>query len=409
MTLFKRLFSCFIITALFCVYNVHAAPVAVYLTWQHDPATTMTVQWISVPTDENDSVTFKQANECDWHLLRGTHFAMPEKEPYLIHRVELTNLTPNTDYIFRTPDGERRYRFHTMSNDPQEEIRFVVGGDMYHDSIDALAETNRAAAATNPHFALLGGDIAYTCDGSTIKKTPKKERWMEWLTVWSNTMITPEGKLIPFLPVIGNHDVNGGHNQTPEQAAFFHALFAMPGEQGYNVIDFGKQMSIVILDSGHTRPVKGAQTDWLREVLNERQDVPHKFAIYHVPAYPSYRNYKDEYHVAIRNNWVPLFEQYGLAAAFENHDHAYKRTHLICNNEVDEEKGILYIGDGAWGISKPRKPEKPSNLWYLAVSAQVRHFVYVTVRGDQRVFTAIDHKGEVIDTYTSKARTQALK
>lgn len=44
---------------------------------------------------------------------------------------------------------------------------------------------------------------------------------------------------------------------------------------------------------------------------------------------------------------APLFEEYELTAAFENHDHTYKRTHRIRDGWWIP-RGVLYLGDGAW-------------------------------------------------------------
>lgn len=52
-------------------------------------------------------------------------------------------------------------------------------------------------------------------------------------------------------------------------------------------------------------------------------------AIYHVPAYPSARSFTGRTQSMIRKHWVPLFEKSTMNLAFENHDHAYKRTYPI--------------------------------------------------------------------------------
>ena len=43
---------------------------------------------------------------------------------------------------------------------------------------------------------------------------------------------------------------------------------------------------------------------------------------------------------------MPLFDNYHLTAAFEHHDHAFKRTHLLRANQTDPG-GTLYLGDGS--------------------------------------------------------------
>jgi hypothetical protein len=374
-------------------------PISVYLTWQRDPSTTMVVQWITGLDRTTDRIEYRKKSETDWKGVAGTHVQMPDKWPYLIHRVELEALEPKTVYEFRAGSDSKVFAFRTMPAEHSEPITFVVGGDIYHDGIQFVEQTNRQAAKLNPHFALLGGDIAYADDrkGANSKKIP---RWLEWLASWKNQMVTSDGLLIPMIAVIGNHDTFGRFNQTVEKAPYFYSFFAMPGPQGYNVLDFGRYLSIVILDSGHTHPISGKQTDWLRETLKNRTKIRHKFAIYHVSSYPSVRKFEGKHNAPIRHYWHPVFEEFGIQAVFEHHDHTYKRTFPIRNGKVDP-KGVVYLGDGAWGVAKPRTPRKPLSAWYLAKTASARHFIAVKVHPDgHRYFTAIDHQGMVIDEYT---------
>lgn len=393
-------------------------PIAVYLTWQHNPESTMTVQWITHSDRKKDTVEFQQLDESEWHKAKGSHQALPGPYDYIVHCVELTGLEPFTNYRFRTGRDAAIYKFRTMPADASVPITFVVGGDMYHDTLELLENTNRAAAKTDPMFAMVGGDICYAGDRMGIMSesiqswadwmlgkfmTERRKRWIDWLSAWKSQMVTSDGRLIPMVPTIGNHDVNGRFNKTPKDAEYFYILFAMPGKSGYNVLDFGDYMSIFILDSDHTHPIHGKQSRWLNAALEERLHVTHKFALYHVPAYPSVRKFDYKYSARIRKYWVPLFEQYGLTAAFEHHDHDYKRTFPISNGMVDS-KGVLYLGDGAWGVEKPRTRRATKPLpWYIAKIAPERHFIHVTIKGNTRRFTAISPDGYVIDeTVSSK-------
>jgi hypothetical protein len=260
----------------------------------------------------------------------------------------------------------------------------------------------------------VGGDLAYAADrislfpekmqswmdwvlSSLDVKTEKRLRWIEWLVAWKNDMVTPEGILIPMIPAIGNHDVNGGYAKTAKDAAYFHLLFAFPGKQGFNVINFDDYLSIVVLDTGHTNPIGGQQTHWLYHTLREHNTATHKFALYHVPAYPSFRNYSNKRSAAIRHYWVPLFDYYNINAAFEHHDHAYKRTFPLRNGKI-EPRGMLFLGDGAWGVEVPRIPKTTAERWYLEKTSASRHFILVTLEGSKRFYTAIDYKGNIIDT-----------
>ena len=363
-------------------------PPAVYLTWQHDPTTTMTVRWHSVEARE-DVVQYQRVGEQHWRTIIGSHHPMPFSDR-TVHAAELTGLEPGTDYRFRFGENSVAFTFRTMPRDPRRPIRFVVGGDTM-EPLDLLDEgfedTCRLAAKQDPLFAVIGGDIAYANASPKLVK-----RWYRWLAGWKKHMVTSDGRLIPLLVAIGNHEVQGQYEQTPEQAPYFYSIFATSDQRAHYVLDFGRYMALIVLDSEHTHAIDGAQTEWLRRTLAERQDVPHVFAAYHIPAYPSVRNFGGRVGAKIREHWVPVFERFGVDVAFEHHDHAYKRTHPIRNNGIERE-GVLYLGGGAWGVM----PRRPQENWYLAKTASTRHFILVKIDERNRSFLAIDGEGQIID------------
>jgi hypothetical protein len=211
-------------------------------------------------------------------------------------------------------------------------------------------------------------------------------------------MVAPDGRLIPLLVTIGNHEVAGGYATSNAAALQFYSLFAMPGQRGYAALDFGRYMSIILLDSSHTNPIEGDQTDWLKDVLSARDKTQtHLFAFYHTPAYPSHRVMSTRYSKAIRANWVPLFERYGVDVAFEHHDHTFKRSHLIKSDKIDPA-GVLYLGDGAWG-KEVRPVHPPGKMWYLARAESVGHFWATTIHGESRLHRAFDYQGNCFDVY----------
>lgn len=388
----------------FCLFVLICCPChgglpsdTLFLTWQKDPTTTMTIQWLSVPDQEDDHVEYHAEGEFEWRQAKGVHFPFPLVSTYVFHRTELTNLLPDTLYRFKIADSSQEYLFRTMPAYLSKPIHFVVGGDMYHDEIDIMTTTSKQAAKKNPHFAVLGGDIAYAVK-SRFNSNQSVQKWLEWVKAWHQTMVTEAERLIPVVSAIGNHDIVGHYNQTAEQAKGFFCLFPMPGTQGYNVLDLGNYLSLFILDSGHSNPIGGAQTHWLKNALESRSKIPHKLAVYHVPAYPSVRPFHTVQCTAIRHHWVPLFEAAGMQMAFEHHDHAYKRTYPLIKNKV-QTNGTVYIGDGAWGVEKPRTHRSDKKPFYLAKFAPVRHFLFVTLGEKEQQVLSINDQGHVIDEY----------
>jgi acid phosphatase type 7 len=247
-------------------------------------------------------------------------------------------------------------------------------------------------------------------------------RWYEFFDAYMNTLISDDGRAIPILVTLGNHETVSGYWLRDERfpdhleeyrqddetrsilAPYFFKFFAMPGQPGYNVLDFGDYMSFILLDSDHANPVAGEQTEWLESTLIEREGIPHIFPIYHVTAYPSHRDFDHHRGIPgrIRENWVPLFEKYGVRIAFEKHDHTYKRTYPIRNNRIDPA-GITYIGDGAWGVST--RSGNSRDEWYIKQFASERHAIITTIHGQHQHVLTVNENGEVIDEYPRTAHS----
>ncbi|MDA0746942.1 MAG: metallophosphoesterase family protein, partial [bacterium] len=397
-------------------------PPAVYLSWRSDPTTTMVIRWHSLQSENRETlVLYRRTDEPDWHRATGSNHPMPHADR-TIHVVELTGLTPGSIYHFRPGENAVEFRFRTLPKTADEPLQFIVGGDTYgrtqwYNRLDPrdmfnlfrdeyyniMRKVNLQAARQNPVFVVIGGDITYS-EGHP----DRADRWYKWLTAWKEDMVTTDGVLIPIVPVIGNHEIlkntyrvdwpSGTPYNAASQAPYYYSLFIAPDPLGPRVLDFGNYMCFLLLDSGHTNFVS-AQKNWLTNTLTQRRNLPHKFAAYHVPAYPSYRSFDGSVSSAIREYWVPEFETYGLHAAFEHHDHTYKRTYPIRNNQPDPQ-GVLYLGDGAWG--RLRSPKDPEDRWYLAFTAKEYHFIVGTLHKKSRSFKAINEEGKVFDQYSEE-------
>jgi hypothetical protein len=386
-----------------------AEPIGLFLTFVDDPATSIVIDWHREPGEiGRDRLYWRPDGQTDWRSARGTQVAFPFSER-MIYRVFLDGLQPDTLHDFNFGEGSRAYRFHTLPATVDSPVRIVFGGDTRHEQ-EWMEATNRQALQTDPHLIVWGGDLAYA-DG----RADRIDRWYEWFAAIRNTLIHADGRVVPIIVGIGNHEVRGGtwRRQAAryatandlgalraELAPYFMSLFAFPGQPGFGAIDVGDYLSLLLLDSDHLNPVAGAQTEWLRLSLDARRERPWLIPVYHQPAWPSYRNVEGHSTREIRHNWVPLFEEAGVRVAMENHDHTYKRTEpLHAGSVVDHGEGIVYLGDGSWGV-RLREPLPAAETWYLAHSAAVRHLILLTIHNAQDAdITVIDENGVVIDTY----------
>lgn len=376
-----------LILALLLAHPVWSAPKFVYLTWQSEnTSTTMTVCFQTEGKARQPRVKLWSPQGTD-RTLQARTLQLRERR---VHFVELKDLKPDTVYSFRA--GDERFGWspkETFRTPPGGEgpFRFVVGGDMYRDP--DTVRLIRQAAKLNPHFALIGGDIAYA-DGILGRMS----FWDDWFRNWTDNARTPEGHLIPMVLAIGNHDVRGAFGQSPQQAPFYFGFFSQ-APKSYFHRRFGSLISLNVLDSGHAADHSGAQARWLGENLAQTNDFPYRLALYHVPCYPSHNDPRGPYSAAGRKAWVPLFDRYRLTAAFENHDHTLKRTHRLKGNKKNSE-GTLYLGDGCWG----RPPRKVYDSWYLARATSSPHVWRVDADSQKIRFRAVSPAGKVLDDYS---------
>jgi acid phosphatase type 7 len=402
-------------------------PDTLFLTWHTDPTTTMTVQWVGTQGETSDNRVFYRpamtafnaasmaASAATSASLVNTLGALndwqtqkPIAKPYpmtdfKVFRTELSKLHPGTTYEFRIGRHSPTYRFRTMPAKSTDVISFISGGDC---GVNAQTVANNIQAARQcPQFTVIGGDLGYD-NGKSVEVS------MAFLRNYSRHMVAPDGNLIPMIPCIGNHEVDGGYNKPRSKAPFFYALFdGLFPETGYNTLDFGEYLSLVLLDTGHTSKIGGEQADWLETTLKARKDHPNVMVVNHVPAYPSFRSAtstdkeKKGTGEDNRHYWVPLFEKYRVPVVLEHHDHTFKRTKPLIDSRADNN-GVLYLGDGSWG--RLRAAKSPEKLSYLATSGTEYHLSLHRIQGEERFHLALDSHGKVMDVSRTGQRKAGI-
>ena len=366
-------------------------PDTLFLTWHADPTTTMVIQWVGDEPDDCGRVVFYAADtDLGWSVVTTSTRPFPLTDR-TVFRAELTGLKPGTDYRFCLGRRSPVRRFRTMPAKATDSFTFVSGGDCGVN--EHVVNNNKVAAAQDPYFAVIGGDLAYD-NGTNPKAT------LDWLRNYSSTMTDARGRIIPMVVCVGNHEVKGGYGKPRTDAPLFFALFdGLYPELSYTALDFGAYLSLILLDTGHVAKIDGDQTDWLGKALKDRAGRQHLIAVQHVPCYPSFRPAEGTGGKAgtgdlQRKHWVPLYEKHAVDLVLEHHDHTFKRTHPLLGGRKDK-RGVLYLGDGSWG--KLRTAAKPESRDYLATASTTYHLTVHRLEGDDRFHMAVDEKGKIVD------------
>ncbi len=133
-----------------------------------------------------------------------------------------------------------------------------------------------------------------------------------------------------FLPVLGNHDW-----YTAGAQAYFD-YFTLPGNERYWEWRSGP-VHLFGLDSDTNEPdgttSDSVQGDWLQRKLGQ-SDAPWKIVLLHHAAYSSSSSHGNNPHM----QWP--FDEWGVDAVYQGHDHTFERLHL---------NGIPYIVEGTGG------------------------------------------------------------
>lgn len=316
--------------------------------------------------------------------------------PAVAWSAKITGLQPATRYKITLKDRcagkpNTGLFFATSPLDlPVEGLKFVTGGDMAHTQ-ELLNAMNAQCGRLDPYFALLGGDLAYA-NGSA------HHRWYWWLDSWRNHAVSPDGRIVPMVVVIGNHEVQPTEQGLSRDfAPLFHSLFPLPENNAAYSITFGDYLALVQLDSNHTQPIS-AQTDWLKSELTALESTPWLFVCYHKPTFGT--GVKPD-NTTIRNEWCPVFENHQVDAVFENDHHTLKRTTAVTSKgTADPVDGIPYFGDGAWGVETRPIPDSVNKLDYMAHSGSTNHLWLVELNKQKATLTAHSADGKTLDRTT---------
>lgn len=86
---------------------------SLFLTWQRDPTTKMTVQWVGEAVGAEDSgIAYAPLESKVWRAAQTLTHPFPATRLH-VYRCELTGLEPGGEYKFRVGGRDDEYRFRT--------------------------------------------------------------------------------------------------------------------------------------------------------------------------------------------------------------------------------------------------------------------------------------------------------
>ena len=403
-------FTAIVLLALIYLFLASEDSPLIFLTWENeDTAHTMTVNYISEHSAQAVNVYYDTTSqngnpEHYSYKSQGVVRSYPDVN-FSVHSTQLEQLTPDQTYYFivgnKTTGYSSQRKFRTIPDTGT--IRFISGGDTSVSK--AFEKICLIAAQSKPHFAIIGGDLAYA--NSDINS---QHLWLELFDIWQRTMITPDGYTIPVIAAIGNHEVDST-NQPPhkpptesiaDNAIFYHMIFHPAAEKTFFKRKIGNGTILFLLDTDHIYSSDGEQLEWMNKHFAKHENDNFRFASYHVPLYPSFRDPESFKNVQLRENWLNVFDQHHLDIAFENHEHTLKKSKLLRGNKVVDAQGTIYIGDGGWG----RRTRLPVDRWYIESTRPINHVWEITLHEKTATFKALTIEGTDQDYTFSVTATE---
>lgn len=366
--------GCFTLSAL---AEDTAGPEQIILTWTEDPNVSQAITWL-MSDDLTASLQYIKADEFIGNFdsaMQVDVVAAAFDSSHYRYTAALSGLTSDTQYIYRVgSEGAWSDTLYFTTAADTEEFSFLYMGDVqsgypeWGGMLDSVYQ-----GYPGIEFSLMGGDL-----------TDYDTEWGQFLDAAAGVF-----SRIPLMPAMGNHDGN-----------MYLQFFALPDngpdglQQEFYSFDYGNAHFVVLNSRNNTdETVK----QWLREDLQSSTKT-WKFAIFHYPAYPAFDDGKtvDD---SIRENWVPILEQYGVDMVFVGHQHQYMRTYPIFQGEVQTDPaayGIVYV----MGNAGSKFYGAGSGFTYTAAEQTGSSYQIISIDDDVLIMASKKANGELIDSYT---------
>ncbi len=241
----------------------------------------------------------------------------------------------------------------------------------------SAGDTTLGVERLRPLFHLFNGDLCYA--------NLATDRVRAWWDFWNNN--TRSARNRPWMPSPGNHENELGNGPIGYQA--YQTYFSLPPAAGQTEVTHGLWYAFtagsvrviaianddVAYQDGGDSYVRGysggAQKAWLEKALAAARDdkgidwlviCMHQVAISTADKF----NGAD---LGIRQEWLPLFDKYGVDLVVCGHEHHYERSHPIRGRQnnatltpipvgtatdvIDTTQGTVHMVIGGGGTSSP--------------------------------------------------------
>ncbi len=381
-------------------YPPSPTPDRIILTWSGDPATTQSVSWrtdasiteawaeLALASPDPDFVNYVDTINATSTILKS------DQNVARYHSATFSDLVPDTKYAYRVGNGTHYSEwFHFTTASPEEKpFSFVYFGDAQNEVKSMWSRCIREAFVTMPDidFLLHAGDL--------INNPLRDSEWGEWFYAggWIYGMK-------PSIATPGNHEYfrRGSDRLLSEH---WKPSFTLPenGPEGFEETVYYLDYQGVRIISLNTQPMLSyeeaviKQKQWLEEVLKNNDQKWTVITQHH----PIYSTAMGRDNTVLRENFQPLFEEYGVDLVLQGHDHTYGRGYNLEFGEKNKDKGPIYVVS----VSGPKMYNLNFENWLERVASNTQLFQLIHVDGNKLIYEAYDTTGKLYDSFELKKR-----
>ncbi len=319
------------------------------------------------------------------------------------HHALIGRLRPSTDYFYAAGHDGAEPEFASFTTGPRGRAAFtftsfgdqgtpttgrvyvppagvtIANPPLVNDNLGspAAGDTTAGVERVQPLFHLFNGDLCYA--------NLANDRVRTWSDFWENNSRSAKSR--PWMPSAGNHENERGNGPIGYQA--YQTYFSVPPTAGQNDVTKGMWYSFTVgsvriislnnddvcYQDGGDSYVRGysgaAQKSWLeKELAATRRDSGIDWIV--VCMHQVAISTADKFNGAdlgVRQEWLPLFDKYGVDLVVCGHEHHYERSHPIRGRQanqtltpipvsnrtdvVDTSRGTVHMVIGGGGTSVP--------------------------------------------------------
>jgi 3',5'-cyclic AMP phosphodiesterase CpdA len=319
-----------------------------------------------------------------------------------VFHARLARLEPDAAYLYAAVHGGAEPSFGTFRTAPRGRARFTftsfgdqgtptmaralappasaIEKQLYVNDNNGspwAADTTLGVERLEPLFHLINGDLCYA--------NLSEDRVRTWWDFWENNSRSAAKR--PWMPAPGNHENERGNG--PIGYLAYQTYFALPPADGqtettrglWYAFTAGSVRVITIAnddvayqDSGDTYVrgySSGAQKVWLEKELaaaRANRAIDWIVVCMHQVAISSADKFNGA-DLGIREEWLPLFDRFGVDLVVCGHEHHYERSHPLRGHEgnavltptsvataidvIDTATGTVHMVIGSGGTANP--------------------------------------------------------